>query len=168
MRSMVALGVLVLTVLTVLAFADGRAVLAQRPLERLKVNPKVLAFLKPVEIGPKDSELEKLLKERHNTAVKLLEVRVEEYKKGIRDMGPVFEAARLTADAKLDLATDAKTRVAALEQILEVAQIVEQHLKQQVDKGFGFQGDYQRSRLGRLTVQIELIKANELIKAKQK
>src|SRR5262245_47409822 len=114
-------------VLTVLVFADIR-LLAQRPPDRLPISPKVLAFLKPVEFGPKDSELEKKLKERHNAAVKLLEARVGEYKKGIRDMAPVFEAARLTADAKLDLATDAKARVATLEQIRDVAQTIEQYL----------------------------------------
>src|SRR5262245_56184807 len=142
MRSMVTAAAVALSV-----FAAGGTALAQRPSEKLQISPKVLAFLKPVEIGPKDGELEKKLKERQNAAVKLLEARVEEYKKGIRDMAPVFVAARLIAEAKLDLATDPKTKVAVLEQILEVAQALEQHLHQQVDKGFGSQAEYQRARL---------------------
>src|SRR5262249_7042457 len=121
--------------LVALAFAGG-AVLAQQPPEKLPISTTGRAFLMPAEVGAKDTELERKLKERHNAAVKLLEARVQEYKKGIRDIGPVFEAARLAADAKVALATDAKARIAVLEQVLEVTKTVEEHLRQQVERGF--------------------------------
>src|SRR5262249_36394694 len=81
---------------------------AQTPAEAPKIGPEIQPLLKPVAIAGGDSELQKKLKERHNTAVKMLEERVNEYKKGVRDITPVFEAARLTAEAKLDLAENAE------------------------------------------------------------
>src|SRR5262245_12494231 len=66
---------------------------AQPPAGAPEVNPKVLAFLKPVETPARDGELQKKLKERHNVAAKLLEDRINEYRKGVRDINSVFEAA---------------------------------------------------------------------------
>src|SRR5262245_47255352 len=97
----------------------------QAPAEAPGLSPEILAFLKPVTIGEQDSELQKKLKERHNVAVKLLEERINEYKKGVRDISPVFEAARLTAEAKLDLAENAEARAAVQQQLVEVAKLVE-------------------------------------------
>ncbi len=124
-----------------------------------EVSPKVLAFLKPVEMAADDGELQKKLKERHNVAVALLQERVNEYKKGTRDLGLVFEAAKLTADAKLDLADKTEARIAVLEQTLEVARLVEDHLQQQIKKGFGSKGDLERARFARLSVEVELLRA---------
>ncbi len=126
---------------------------------RGEVSPKVLAFLKPVEVAAEDSELQKKLKERHNVAVALLQERISEYKKGTRELSLVFEAARLTADAKLDLADKPEARIAVLEQTLEMAKAVEDHLQQQIKKGFGSKGDVERARFARLSVEIELLRA---------
>lgn len=134
---------------------------AQPPAGGKEISPKILAFLKPVAIAEGDGALQKKLKERHNVAVKMLDVRVDEYKKGVRDIGPVFEAARLASEAKLDLAEQAEARVAVLEQVLEVAQLIETHLQQQIDKGFGSRADVERARYARLTVEIELLRAKK-------
>jgi hypothetical protein len=134
---------------------------AQPPASASEVSPKILAFRKPVEIAEGDSELQKKLKERHNVAVKLLEERINEYKKGVRDIGPVFEAARLTAEAKLDLAEGAEARTAVLEQLLDVAKLIESHLQQQLAKGFGSKADLERARYGRLTLEVELLPAKQ-------
>lgn len=134
---------------------------AQPPAGTPEVSPKILAFLKPVEIAEGDSELQKKLKERHNVAVKLLEERVNEYKKGVRDIGPVFEAARLTAEAKLDLTEGAEARTAVLDQLLDVARLIESHLQQQLAKGFGSKADLERARYARLTLEVELLRARQ-------
>ena len=131
---------------------------AQTPADAPKVSPEILAFLKPVAIAEGDSELQKKLKERHNVAVKLLEERVSEYKKGVRDMGPVFEAARLTAEAKLDLAENAEARTAVLKQLIDVAKLIESNLAQQLAKGFGSKADLEQARYGRLTLEVELLR----------
>src|SRR5512133_1943554 len=79
-----------------------------------EISPSVTAFMKRVEAAPGDDALRQKLKERHNTAVRLLELRVDSYRRGIDDSQKVFEAARLVAEAKLDLAQDDDERRAAL------------------------------------------------------
>jgi hypothetical protein len=134
---------------------------AQSPAQALFVNPKVLAFLKPVQPAEGDSDLKKKLKERHNSAVTLLDERIKEYRKGIRDISFVYEAARLAAEAKRDLAEGAKARAVALEQTLELAKLFEAYLQQQLTKGFGSKGDLERARYGRLTLEVELLKGKK-------
>lgn len=143
------------------AFLYSSGTGAQPPAGPPEVSPKILAFLKPVEIAEGDSELQKKLKERHNVAVKLLEERVNEYKKGVRDVSPVFEAARLTAEAKLDLSEGAEARTAVLEQLLDVAKLIESHLQQQLTKGFGSKADLERARYARLTLEVELLRTKQ-------
>jgi Na+/phosphate symporter len=123
-----------------------------------EVSPKILAFLKPAEATFGDSELQQKYKERHNVAVKLLEERVNEYKKGVRDISFVFEAARLTAETKMDLAENVEARIGILTQLWDMAKVIEDNLKQQIDKGFGSKAELERARFARLTVEIELIK----------
>jgi hypothetical protein len=123
------------------------------------VHPEVLEFSKTVEIADGDEELLKKRKERHNAAVSLLDERVAEYKSGSRELNAVFEAARLVAEGKLDLAETAEARVEALELTLKVAQLMEKLLQEQVDKGFGSKGDLARAKHARLSVEVELLKA---------
>jgi len=137
----------------------GPRTAAQTPADAPEVSPKILAFLKPVAIAEGDSELQKKLKERHNVAVKLLEERFNEYKKGVRDLSHLFEAAQLTAEAKMSLAENAEARIAVLKQRLEVAQLFESNLKQQFAKGFGSKADLQRARYACLTIEVELLRA---------
>lgn len=124
-----------------------------------EVNPKLLAFVKPVDIAGTDSELRKKQKEKHNVAVQLLEDRVNDYKKGIRDVNSVYEAARIVADAKVDLAENQQARAAVLGEVVEVAKLFESRLEEQLKKGFGSKSDLARARLARLTVEIELLRA---------
>src|SRR5262245_2661145 len=79
-----------------LAGSGNSPTVAQAQTAAQDVDPKILAFIKPVEIAEADSPLQKKLKERHNVAVRLLDERVNEYKKGVRDATQVFDAARLT------------------------------------------------------------------------
>src|SRR5215510_7891547 len=102
---------------------------AQESSKRLEVSPKILAFLKPIQPAKDDSELVKKMKERHNAGALLLEERIKEYKKGTRDIGPVYEAARLAVAAKLDLVETAKAKIDTLRQSLEVARLFESHLQ---------------------------------------
>src|SRR4051794_15471802 len=69
-----------------------------------EVDPVIAAFMKPVEIAQGDDELRQKMKQRHNTAVRLLELRIDSYRKGVSDVSGVFEAAREVADADRDLA----------------------------------------------------------------
>jgi hypothetical protein len=140
---------------------SGSTTAAQAPTKAPGLSPTILAFLKPVEIAPADSELQKKLKERHNVAVTLLQERVNEYRKGVRDLRQIFEAARMTSEAKLDLAENAESRIAVLGQMLEVAKLIESHLQEQLKKGFGSKADLERARFARLSVEVEMLKAQQ-------
>ncbi len=134
---------------------------APPPAEHPELTPSLQAYLKAVEVAPGDTRLQKLLKDRHNTAVRLLEERVKEYKSGIRDASPIFEAARLVIEGKLDLAADAKARVDVLKKSMELATLIEKRLQEQLDKGFGSQGDLERARYARLSIEAEIEKAEQ-------
>jgi hypothetical protein len=162
MRNSLVVSALALSALVLLS--PGSAVVGlrgQQPGGPPEISPKILAFLKPVEPAAGDSELQQKLKERHNAAVKLLELRIAEYKKGVRDTGPVFEAGHLVSEAKLDLDPSPQARISVLEQTLEVAKLVESNFQQQIDKGFGSKGDLERARFARLTVEVQLLRAKK-------
>jgi hypothetical protein len=152
---------LVVAVLCLAGSGTSRSTAAMNQAVTQEVDPKILAFMKPVEIADGDSDLQKKLKERHNVAVLLLDERVNEYKRGVRDASFVFDAARLTSDAKLDLADTAEARSATLEQVLDIARLIEGHLQKQLDNGFGSKGDLERARYGRLSVEVEILKAKK-------
>ena len=134
---------------------------AQESSKRPEISPKILAFLKPIQLAKDDSDLVKKMKERHNAAALLLAERIKEYKKGTRDISPVYEAARLAVDAKLDLDETAKARIDTLKQTLEVARLFEKHLQKQFGLGFASKADLERARYSRLSVEVELLKAKQ-------
>jgi len=147
--------------LLTLGAALAPTIRAQPPAAQPSVNPKVLAFIKPIEVTPGDTELQKKLKERHNSAARLLDLRIKQYREGIRDVIPVYDAARLVADAKLDLATTPEARVSVLQQTLEVARLAEAYLQLLHNKGVGSPADLERARYTRLSVEVEILKARE-------
>jgi hypothetical protein len=128
----------------------------------LKKTLKEMGFLETIE--PKGDELAKALKERHNSAVTLLQERLNEYEKGTRDINPVYEAGRLVADAKLDLAADADAKVKILEQTLKVAELAEAYLKQLNEKGLGSKAELERAHYGSLNVKVQLLQAKQKAK----
>jgi hypothetical protein len=133
-------------------------------LNELKKALKEMEFLDTIE--PKGDELARALAERHNSAVKLLQERINEYEKGIRDINPVYEAGRLVADAKLDLAADADAKVKILEHTLKVAEMAEAYLKQVKEKGLGSSADLERAHYGSLNVKVQLLQAKQKAKSK--
>jgi hypothetical protein len=134
---------------------------AQESSKRPEISKEIKAFLELIKPGKDDSDLVKKLKERHNAAALLLAERIKEYKKGTRDISPVYEAARLAVDAKLDLDETAKARIDTLKQTLEVARLFENHLQKQFGLGFASKADLERARFSRLSVEVELLKAKQ-------
>jgi len=125
------------------------------------VPDSVRSFATPVDLDSGDSALLKKLKERHNSGVELLKHRLQEYKQGRRDISFVFEAARLVAQAKLELAENDDARRAVLTQTLEVAQQIERHLDEQLAAGFGSAAERERARFARLGVEVELLRLDQ-------
>src|SRR5947209_19905688 len=95
---------LILTSLALLAAASrAQDAPTTRPMNDAAANdisPAINNFMQPVEPAHGDDALRQKLKERHNTAVRLLELRVKEYHQGMTDASPVFEAARVVAESK--------------------------------------------------------------------
>lgn len=127
-----------------------------------EVGQRVLDFIKPVPV--EGDELRQKLAERHNAAVGLLEAREQEYKQGVRDLSFVLEAARLVVEAKLDLADSEEARMAVFKEALEVAKLLEDHTRTLMENGVGSKADYQRARLGRLTIEVQILKAKQASK----
>ena len=132
-----------------------------------EVNERVLAFLKPVEAADADDELTKKLKERHNVATTLLDARVQEYKSGFSDLSQVLEAGKLVADAKLELAQDDNARLSVLDETLEIAKLIESHQQAKADANLGSRSDFQRARLARLNIEVQILKLKRAGAAKQ-
>jgi len=130
----------------------------EESVERAPVNPKVLEFVKPIADDDNDDELARKMKERHNVAVKLLDTRVEEYRRNIGNLALVLDAARLVIDAKLDLAMDRDEQLAIFESALEVARLIEQHYQSLSDAGIGTSSELQRAKLARVTVEVQILK----------
>jgi hypothetical protein len=127
-----------------------------RPLH--EVDPAVASFMKPIDIAQGDDELRQKMKQRHNTAVRLLELRIEMYRKGVSDVSGVFEAAREVADADRDLAQSAEEREAAAKHFVEVLRAGEKRLEDQWKSGVGSEANLLRARLARETAEVELLK----------
>lgn len=127
-----------------------------RPLK--EVDPAVASFMKPVEIAQGDDELRQKMKQRHNTAVRLLEVRTESYRKGLADASGVYEAAREVADANRDLAQSDEERQAAAKHFVDVLRAGEKRLEEQWKAGVGSESNLLRARLARETAEVELLK----------
>jgi hypothetical protein len=141
-----------------LAYGQSPSLRIQGPVQSPEVSSEILAFMEPIEVIADDDELNRKLTERHNAGALMLKDRVEEYRAGRRDLNDVFEAARLVALSKLDLASTDEQRRAALEQTLEVAQQIESSQNRQVELGFGSKGDLERARYARLGVEVEILK----------
>jgi hypothetical protein len=124
-----------------------------------KVSQQVLDFIKPAPV--EGDELHQKLAERHNAAVDLLTARKEQYDQGICSLDLVLNAARLVVQAKLELADSEDARKRALDNALEVAKLIEAHTRALTEKGLGSKADYQRARLGRLTIEVEVLKAKQ-------
>jgi len=157
------LGLLILMFLFALAWvtraappSDTRPPADTRPLH--EVDPAVASFIKPVEAAQGDDELRQKMKQRHNTAVRLLELRIESYRKGLSDASGVFEAAREVADADRDLAQSAEEREAAAKHYVEVLRAGEKRLEEQWKSGVGSEANLLRARLARETAEVELMK----------
>lgn len=125
------------------------------------VDPAINAYLTPAQAPAGASELQQKLVERHNSAVRLLELRVNDYRRGVEPLAEVFNTARLVADAKMDLAQSDEDRVKLVQQRLEISRIVEARVEKQVQGGFGSPVDLERARLARLTAEAELLKLKQ-------
>jgi hypothetical protein len=125
------------------------------------MDSAVAAFLQPSTPAPGDDALRQKMKERYDAAVRLLQLRVEAHRKGLSDTSSVFEAARVVAEAKLDLAQNTDERKAVLDPLVNILKVVEDRMQKELSSGFGSESDLQRAKLARLTAEVELLKLSQ-------
>lgn len=123
-----------------------------------QVDPAVASFMKLAEPASEDDPVQLKLKERHNTAVRLLELHIERYRNGVADSSAVFASAKDVADAKMELARTPAEREAAARQMVDVTRSVEARMEKQWEAGLGVELSVLRARLARETAEIELLK----------
>jgi hypothetical protein len=141
---------------------------AQPPSEEEKL-PAALAELmkaKPLKPAPGDDDLRKLLKERYNTALEVLQYRVEEYNAGRRSSDYLADTARLILDVKLDLAERPADRVAVREQYVELTRWIEKYAEVRAKSPSGSPIDLLQARYLRLGAEVELLKEKRAAKGR--
>ena len=126
-----------------------------------EVDPAVVRFMKLVEPAAEADALRRKLIERHNTAVRLLELHIERYRNGVADSSAVFETARDVAQAKMSLARTPAEREAAARQVVDVTRSVEAQLEKQFKAGLGLELNVMRARLARETAEVELLELQQ-------
>ena len=123
-----------------------------------EIDPAVARFMKPAEVASEDDALRRKLIERHNTAVRLLELHIERYRNGVADGSAVFESAKDVAEAKMSLGRTPAEREAAAREVVEVTRSVEARVEKQFQSGLGLELNVMRARLARETAEVELLK----------
>ena len=141
-----------------LAQAPATAPAATTASTKQQVDAAVSAFIARVEASPDDDPLRQKLKERHNTAVRFLQTRIDSYRSGTADSAAVFEAAQGVGYAKLDLAASSAERTAVARQMLDLLKLVESRVEQQFRAGVTPESTLLRARLARLDAEVELLK----------
>jgi hypothetical protein len=122
-----------------------------------EIDAAVAVFSKPLDVSSNDDAMRQKLKERHNTAVRLLQARIEGYHKGTSDAASVFEAARIVGDAKRDLATSTAERNTLAHQMLDLLRMVEQRMSQEFRSGLISETSLLTAQLARQAEEIEIM-----------
>ena len=148
-----------LTLATILFWGGLQATLyAQRA---AKLSPKVMAVInEPVlELKDDDPPLLRLKKERFNAALKEAKARFDLYNRGLTRIPELIDVGERLFAAEADLYDEPEKKVEILQRQLDVYVEAETNLEKQVKDGLATQGDLERLRYNKLSVQIDLYKA---------
>lgn len=115
--------------------------------------------------GTRDNELQKLLKDRYNVALKVAQVRVEEHLNGRSSVDSIFEQAKHLLTSELELTDIPKEHVKVREKQLQLAQDMEKVAQARYDSGRLSIADYEQARYFRLDAEIQLLRAKQKAEA---
>jgi hypothetical protein len=115
----------------------------------------------PLKILPGDSEMRKLLKERYNASLRVVQYRFRQWSFGKATLEVLFEAQRLHFTAQLELADDAKDRVKIYEAFVSQAQEVEKLTKAKFEASMATDADVAEATYWRVDAQIQLLRHKE-------
>ena len=126
-----------------------------------KLSPKVMEVINgPVlELKDDDPPLLRLKKERFNAALKEVKARYDLYNRGLTRIPELIDVGERLFAAEADLYDDPEKKAEALQRQLDVYIEAETNLVKQVKDGLATQGDLERLRYDKLSVQINLFKA---------
>jgi hypothetical protein len=116
---------------------------------------------KPVQPGPRDSALRKLLVARFNAAVAEVQSLHEEYTAGKIRLDEMFDATRRVLDSDQELYDRPADRLRLLEQYLEVAREVERIAELRHEGGKSPASERERARYYRLDAEIRVLRARD-------
>jgi hypothetical protein len=125
-----------------------------------KLSPKVMAVINGplLELKDDDPPLLRLKKERFNAALNEAKARLDLYNRGLTRIPALIDVGERLFIAEADLYDVPEKKAEALQRQLDVYTEAETNLEKQVKDGLATQGDLERLRYDKLTVQINLFK----------
>jgi hypothetical protein len=125
-----------------------------------KLSPKVMAVINGplLELKDDDSPLLRLKKERFNAALNEAKARLDLFNRGLTRIPALIDVGERLFAAEADLYDDPEKKAEALQRQLDVYAEAETNLEKQVKAGLATQGDLERLRYDKLSVQINLFK----------
>jgi hypothetical protein len=117
-----------------------------------------LLKMKPLETGPRDADLYKLLKERFNAALAEVQAAHQRVVAGQIGVEGLFDATARLKHAGLEVFDDPKERIKLLEQFVELAKEVERITDLRQQAGRATVEEVQRVRYFRLDAEIALLR----------
>jgi hypothetical protein len=126
-----------------------------------RLSPKVLEVVKAPLLALKDDDppLLRLKKERFNAALKEAKARFDLYDRGLTRIPELIEVGERLFAAEVDLYDQPQEREKVLQRHLDVYTEAESNLEKQVKDGLATDADLERLRYNKLSIQIELLKA---------
>jgi hypothetical protein len=146
------------TVVAVLLFGAFPAARADEPPAPDKDKLPAILRAKPVQPGPRDGALRKLLVARFNAAVAEVQSLHEEYTAGRIRVDEMFDAARRGLDSGQELYERPADRLRLFEQSLEVAREVERIAEARHGGGKSPASERERARYHRLDAEIRVLR----------
>ncbi len=149
-----------MNLLYLLPLLCSAAVSADKPADEPPVIAKVRAIVESKALEPRkgDDELQKLLKERCNTAVTVLRVRYDEYMAGRTVLPELIRAFGKVRDSQLDLTNKPEERIAILTLDVELGREAEKFAEAMFEAGKFSKAQLGEARLYRQEAAIRLLR----------
>ena len=133
----------------------------QDDIELPEIGPKITEFVseQPLVVAEDDTELQKVLKQKHNAALAEVQIRYSEYRAGaITDSGIIFDACLRLLDAELDLVESADEKSEVLKRFIDLAMEFEGLVRSRVEYGGDSRANLESLRYERLKLKAALLR----------
>lgn len=128
---------------------------------------RLIAAARPLEPTAGESDLRRLLKARHNSAVRRLAHDLECYNEGRATIDKLLPAVRAWRDSGLELSDAPTDHIPFLEVYWELSRRIEDIAQEELREGNASEREVELARYARLEAQIQLCRARERLKSVQ-